>query len=74
MTGYYEVRVSGRQREQFRMFCLLDRDGPGLPGPAIAVVAGLRKRWMTKLSDAEYAAVREIGEEYKASSPRRIAS
>jgi hypothetical protein len=33
MTGYYEVRVGGPKREQFRLFCLLDGDGPGLPGP-----------------------------------------
>jgi hypothetical protein len=29
MTGYYEVRVSGPRREQFRLFCLLEREPPG---------------------------------------------
>ena len=28
MGGYYEVRVQGPGREQFRLFCLLDNGGP----------------------------------------------
>jgi hypothetical protein len=73
MTGFYEVRVSGPGREQFRLFCLLDRDGPGLPGPAIVVLDGRRKPWMTVLSAADYREVLELGEAYRASDPRRIA-
>lgn len=73
MTGYYEVRVSGPGREQSRVFCLLDRNGPGLPGPAVAVLGGLRKPWMTTLSGADYRRVREMGDDYRSSSPRRIA-
>ena len=74
MTGYYEIRVSGPKREQFRLFCLLDRDGSGLPGPAIVVLTGMRKRWMTTFAEADYRRVRALGDGYQASSPRRIAS
>jgi hypothetical protein len=74
MTGYFEVRVQGPGREQFRLFCLLDRDGPGLPEPAIAALGGLRKPIGTKFSESDYAKIRELGEAYLASSPRSIAT
>jgi hypothetical protein len=74
MTGYYEVRVSGPGQEHFRVFCLLDRDGPGLDEPAIVVLTGLQKPFLTKLRRSDYRAVRDLGDEYKATSPRRIAA
>jgi hypothetical protein len=74
MTGYYEVRVNGPKREQFRLFCLLERDPPGLGEPLIAVITGMRKAFMTKFGKADYDAVRVLGDEYKATSPRRIAT
>jgi len=73
MTGYFEVRVTGPGREHFRVFCLLDRDGPGLPGPAIVVLSGLRKAHMTTFSEADYRAIRKLGDRYRASDPRTIA-
>lgn len=73
MTGYHEVRVTGPGREHFRLFCLLDRDGPGLPRPAIVGLDGRRKPFMTKLSASDYKTIRELGDDYKASDPRRIA-
>jgi hypothetical protein len=74
MGGYYEIRVTGPGREHFRLFCLLDRNGPGLPGPAVVALCGLRKPHMTTFGGAEYAAVREFGDDYRASDPRRIAT
>jgi hypothetical protein len=74
MTGYYEVRVGGPSREQFRLFCLLERKRKGLPGPAIVVLTGMRKKFMTTFSGADYAEVRRLGEEFKASSPPAIAT
>ncbi len=74
MGGYFEVRVNGPRREHFRLFCLLDRNGPGLPGPAVVVVDGRRKDFRTTISDSEYAAVREVGDGYLASAPRSIAT
>lgn len=74
MGGYYEVRVTGPGREHFRLFCLLDRHGPGLDEPAVVALDGLRKPNATLFSEADYAAVRRLGEDYKASAPRRIAT
>lgn len=74
MSGYFEVRVNGPRREHFRLFCLLERDGPGLDEPAIVVLTGLRKPHMTLFSEADYAAVRALGEDFKAIAPRRIAT
>ena len=74
MGGYYEIRVTGPGREHFRLFCLLDREGPGLDEPAVVVLTGLRKRNATLFSEGDYARVRVLGDDYKASSPRRIAT
>ena len=46
MTGYYEIRLTGPSREQFRLFCLLENGTDdellkrGLIKPAIAVIDG----------------------------------
>ena len=80
MGGYYEVRTQGPKREQFRLFCILENAEPkelerrGLPGPAIAVVTGMRKPWMTTFDTGDYAHVRALGDEYLATVPRRIAT
>jgi hypothetical protein len=75
MAGWYEIRVSGQQEGQklFRLFCLLDRDGPGLEGPAIVAITGLSKPVGTAFTEGEYEAVRQLGVAYLATSPRRIA-
>jgi len=44
----------------------------GLPGPAIAVIAGMRKPWKTAFTEVDYARVRDMGSAYRASLPRRI--
>jgi hypothetical protein len=80
MGGYYEVRVQGPNREQFRLFCILENAEPdelarrGLSGPTIVVITGLRKPWMSKFRDADYRAVRQVGDEYRATIPRPIAT
>jgi hypothetical protein len=74
MGGYYEVRVTGPGREHFRLFCLLDRGDHGLPGPAIVVLDGLRKPHMTTFSKRDYEGIRRLGDDYVATSPRRIAT
>jgi hypothetical protein len=64
MGGYYEIRVTGPGREQFRLFCLLENGDPsvlaarGLPRPAIAVITGMRKKIGTVFSERDYAKVR----------------
>jgi hypothetical protein len=79
MTGWFEVRGTGPGREQFRLFCLLENvdeaemAARGLDRPAIAVITGLRKPFRTTFTDADYAAVRNLGDDHKAQRPRRIA-
>jgi len=78
MGGFYEIRATGPNREQFRLFCILDNAEDtelaqrGLPGPAIAVIAGMRKPWKTAFTELDYAHVREMGSAYGDSRPRRI--
>jgi hypothetical protein len=78
MGDFYEVRLGGPNREQFRLFCILDNGSPqqlgerGLTRPAIAVIAGIRKAFMTVFDARDYAAVRRLGDDYRAQLPRRI--
>jgi hypothetical protein len=78
MGGYYEIRVTGPGREQFRLFCMLENANErtltarGLPGPAIAMITGMRKRTRTLFSDRDYAKVRHLGSDHTAQTPRRI--
>jgi hypothetical protein len=79
MGGYYEVRATGPQREQFRLFCVLENADAeelarrGLARPAIAVITGLRKAWRTTFEERDYGGVRALGEQYLSDCPRRIA-
>ena len=65
-------------RTQYRLFCLLDNADLSelrrrhLPGPAIVVLAGGSKPWMTTFGAGDYAAVKAMGEDYLATVPRRI--
>lgn len=60
MGGYFEVRSQGAKREQFRLFCILENADAdelrrrGLARPAIAVITGMRKPWMTAFSARAY--------------------
>jgi Txe/YoeB family toxin of Txe-Axe toxin-antitoxin module len=80
MGGYYEIRVTGPGREQFRLFCLLENAdrrtlaARGLRGPAIVVIAGMHKKTRTLFSDRDYGSVRRLGSDHTAQTPRRIAS
>jgi hypothetical protein len=74
-----KIRVTGPGREQFRLFCLLENGDPsvltarGLPGPAIAVITGMRKKIGTVFDERDYARVRRLGSDHTAHTPRRIA-
>ncbi len=78
MGGYYEIRAQGPGREQFRLFCILENGTPGglaqrgLARPAIAVITGMRKPWLTVFSDRDYEAVRRLGDDHRSQLPRRI--
>lgn len=80
MGGWYEIRLTGPGREQFRLFCLLENGTGdelarrGLPRPAVAVITGMRKSWRTVFSERDYQRVRELGREHQRNYPRRIAT
>lgn len=73
------MRAQGPKREQFRLFCVLENadkaelERRGLRRPAIAVITGMRKPWMTKFTDKDYKNVRRFGDAYRSKVPRSIA-
>jgi len=80
MGGFYEIRLSGPRREQFRLFCLLENGTKdelarrGFQRPAIAVISGMRKPWRTTFSESDYQRIRELGNEHRQNYPRKIAT
>jgi hypothetical protein len=72
MSGFYEARARGPDRHLYRLFCILERDAPGLYGPSIIVIGGLSKRVGTAFTDADYGQIRRLGDEYRRRSPRNI--
>ncbi len=67
MAGYFEVRVMGPGKRLYRLFCLLERDAPGLDGPSVVAIAGLAKPNETAFSKKG-----KLGDEYRARSPRSV--
>jgi hypothetical protein len=71
--------AAGPGREQFRLFCILEKADPaemgkrGLTRPAIAVITGMRKAHRTVFRERDYAAVRKLGDDHLSVQPRRIA-
>src|SRR6266567_2420280 len=57
MGGYHEIRVTGRGRTHYRLFCKLDNGTPrelaarGFDRPQIAVINGMYKPHRTEFSD-----------------------
>lgn len=80
LRGYYEIRVTGPGRRQYRLFCLLDngtqeelRDR-GFDRPQVVVLNGLIKPSGKLFSDADYRRhVLAPGEDYVTARPRRVA-
>lgn len=73
MTGWFEVRVDGPSRHHYRLYCLLDYKGELAPKPMLVVIAGLDKPFRSELSEADYAGIRRLGDEYFSRNPRSIA-
>ena len=79
MSGWFEVRVDGprpqggKGRHHYRLYCLLDYEAKGAEKPLLVVVAGLEKSYRTTFSDAEYASIRRLGDEYRSRNPRSLA-
>ncbi len=72
MAGFYEARAMGPGKRLYRVFCILEREAEGLPGPSLVIITGLDKPNETAFSKADYRRVRELGDEYRARTPRRI--
>ncbi len=72
MAGYYEARALGPQKRLYRVFCLLEPNPPGLPGPAVVVLCGMSKKNETAFADADYRSVRQLGDEYRRREPRSV--
>lgn len=73
MGGFYEARVRGPDRLLYRLFCILEREAPGLDGPSIVVICGMSKRNDSAFRDSDYAWVRALGKEYRRRVPRSVA-
>jgi hypothetical protein len=79
MGGYYEIRLTGPGRRQYRLFCILDNGSTaelrerGFDQPQIAAIVGMVKDSGKRFSDRDYAKVRKFGSEYLGELPRRIA-
>jgi hypothetical protein len=72
MNGFYEARTRGPDRRLYRLFCILERDAPGLNGPSIVVIGGLSKSVGTAFTHADYEVIRRFGDEYRRRSPRSV--
>ena len=72
MSGFYEARTRGPRKRLYRLFCVLDRDAPGLPGPNLVIITGMDKPNESAFSPADYRRVRRLRDEYFARTPRSI--
>jgi hypothetical protein len=79
MAGWFEVRVDGpkpaggKGRHHYRLYCLLDYEAKDADKPLLVIVTGLDKPSRTRLSPADYAGVRRLGQEYLGRNPRSVA-
>lgn len=72
MSGWFELRVDGPGRHHYRLFCLVDYDAQATDRPLLVIVDGRDKPFRTALSEADYAAVRRLGDEYRSRNPRSL--
>ena len=74
MKGYYEVRVMGPGKMLHRVFCILERsmEGLGFDNHSVVALDGMSKPNETAFSEADYAAVRRLGDEFRARKPRSV--
>lgn len=72
MAGFYEARTRGPDRRLYRLFCLLEREAPGLDGPSVVIIGGLSKPNNSRFTDADYDTIRRLGAEYRGRSPRNV--
>jgi hypothetical protein len=71
--GLPQVRVTGPGRRRYRMFCILERNAPGLGGPSVVLITGMDKPPGSGFSEADYARVRTLGREFPSRTRRSVA-
>lgn len=64
MAGVYEVRVQSRGANH-RLFCLLERNGNDLGGPAVICLDGLTKPVRSAASPRDYRRIRQYADEFR---------
>lgn len=72
MAGFYEARTRGPRKRLYRLFCVLERDAPGLPGPSLVIITGMDKANESAFTAADYRRVRALRDEYLARTPRIV--
>ena len=72
MTGWFEARTK-HSGWLYRLFCLLEREAPGLDAPSLIVITGARKKNETAFSTKFYRTVRSLGDRHRATEPRSVA-
>ena len=72
MAGFYEARTRGPRKRLYRLFCVLEREGAGLPGPSLVIITGMDKSNESAFSAADYRRVRHLRDEYLGRIPRSI--
>lgn len=80
MGGYYEIRVTGPGRKQYRLFCRLENGTSaelkkrGFDRPQIVAINGLAKPNASLFTDPQYKKhVRDLGDDYVSKLPRPVA-
>lgn len=64
MAGLYEVRVQGGGANH-RLFCLLERNGDDLGGPAIVCLGGLTKPVRSAANPRDYRRIKLYADEFR---------
>ncbi len=64
MAGIYEVRVQGGGANH-RLFCLLERNGDDLGGPAVICLGGLSKPVRSAASPRDYSRIKQYADEFR---------
>jgi len=65
MKGFYEIRITGPSRRQYRLFCVLDRGDADAGTPCIVLIAGMSKPSGKTFSDRDYRRIRDLGRSSK---------
>ena len=64
MAGIYEIRVQGGGANH-RLFCLLERNGDDLGGPAVICLGGLSKPVRSAADQRDYRRIRRYADEFR---------